>query len=365
MQKQLEFFLTVGRALLILFASILLFSCTSSEDAEVAEADEVYEFSLLYIDPKNAITDALLTDPDGWIPRLEEASNGRIKIGIVYYGDQLIAAPESFDAVVRGTVDITINTGAYTPDRFPGMEVWSVIPVGEGSECLTPSAAAMEVWEQFPEQGQRGFEGAKLLESISSLPNPPALVIGTSDRAIRTLDDFQGLKVAVPGDFNISLLQALGASPTLVPPPEAYTSLQRGILDGMVMDPLFYDMMSLKEVINYQTNIPFGGSLWYIVMNEEKWNGLPADIQDIFLQFAGQFGKRSDEFYAPKKQAVLSNAVENHGLELIDLSPEDQERLEDISALLIDEHLAKYEAQGLPAREMWDAWVRARVACAQ
>jgi len=64
---------------------------------------------------------------------------------------------------------------------------------------------------------------------------------------------------------------------------EQYAALQRGIIDAAIVDPIFYDMLSLKEVMRYQTNISFSGYPWYTVINEKKWNKLPKDLQNIFM----------------------------------------------------------------------------------
>ncbi len=341
--------------ILILLSIIFLIpSCTSNEN-------KPFEFTLLYGDPKTELSAAVLTDPEeGWISRLEKSSNGRIKISMVYYAGQLIADPEVFDAIVRGTADIAINTSAFTPGRFPTLDLLSVIPLGEGSRCLKPSSAAMEVWRKFPKEYEMGFEGVKLLEAAAPQPNPPGSILGTTKKPVRTLEDFKGLKITVPGRYNVKLLKAFGASPVMIPPFEQYTALQKGIIDSAVLDPLFYEMVSLKEVIKYQTNIAFGGNHFYIVMNEDKWNSLPKDIQDVFMQISGSYGRRADEYGYMKKQEIIENTVRNSGLEIIDMSEEEMERLKAIEKPLMEEHIANHEAEGLPAKELWAAWIEAR-----
>ena len=47
---------------------------------------------------------------------------------------------------------------------------------------------------------------------------------------IRTLDDFKGKKIRYASITNKLMLDALGASPMLIPPPESQDALAKGIV---------------------------------------------------------------------------------------------------------------------------------------
>jgi TRAP-type C4-dicarboxylate transport system substrate-binding protein len=323
-------------------------------------ADDTFKFTLLYADPKSEFSEVYLYDPEeGFINLLDKESNGRIKITTVYYAGQLIADAEVYDAAVRGTVDISINSAHLSAGRFPVFDLVGVSSID--SNCLRPSAAVMDLWRQFPEEYERGFDGVKLLATMHTVATPPGLPLATTKKPVQRLEDFEGLRITGPGKFNVELLKAFGASMVLMPVFEQYASLQKGIIDAVILDPVFYDMISLKEVMRYQTNISFSGYPWYIVMNQNKWNKLPEDIQDIFMRAAENVGYLMDSFGRSKKSSIVKSAVENYGLELIDLSEKEMARLKAIEGPLIEKHISKYEKNGIPAREIWNAWLKLRV----
>jgi TRAP-type C4-dicarboxylate transport system substrate-binding protein len=322
-------------------------------------AKDTFDFSLVYCDPKSVFSDTYLYDPqDGWINRLDKESNGRIKVSTVYYAGQLIADPEVFDAAVRGTADIAINTASFTPGRFPVYDLIGVAPFA--SSCLYPSAAVAEVWKKFPKEYEMGLDGTKLMATFHTVTTPPGCPLATAKKPIRRLEDFKGLRVTGPGKYNMDLFKALGASPVLMPPFEQYTALQKGIIEAAIVDPIFYDMFSLKEVMHYQTNISFSGVAWYIVMNEKKWNSIPKDIQDIFLKTAATYGKLVDTFGKEKKQEYVDNAVKDYGLQTIEISKKELARIEAIEQPLIEKRIVEFKKKGLPAEEIWDTWLKAR-----
>jgi TRAP-type C4-dicarboxylate transport system substrate-binding protein len=327
--------------------------------SSLVSAKDTFNFSLVYGDPKSEFSEAYLYDPDdGWFTRLEKESKGRIKIDTVYYAGQLIADPEVFDAAVRGTADIAINTASHTPGRFPVIDLISVIPFG--SDCLYPSAAVAEVWNKYPKEYEKGFEGTKMLATFTTLVTPPALPLATTKKPIRRLEDLKGLRVTGPGKYNMDLLKALGVSPVLMPPFEQYTALQKGIIEAAIVDPIFYSMFSLQEVLHYQSNISFYGSAWYIVMNEKKWNSLPKDLQDVFIRTAATYGKKVDTFGGAKKEEYVKIAVKEHGLQIINVPNSEMARIRAIEESLLNKYIAGFEKKGLPAQAIWDAWIKAR-----
>ena len=199
-----------------------------------------------------------------------------------------------------------------------------------------------------------------MLATFATVVTPPALPLATTEKPIRRLEDFKGLRVTGPGKYNIDLLKALGASPVLMPPFEQYTALQKGIIEAAIVDPIFYSIFSLQEVLHYQSNVSFNGSSWYIVMNEEKWNSLPEDIQNVFIDTAAKFGKKVDIFGGAKKGAYVKNAVEKYNLQIINISKEEMKRIKSIEEPLLQKHIASFEKKGLPAHEIWNFWVEAR-----
>ena len=76
-------------------------------------------------------------------------------------------------------------------------------------------------------------------------------VVFNSKRPIRKLDEFKGVKIRYAGVQNKHLLDALGAVPLLVPPPESQDALAKGIVEGAMFPhrggAVAYDLGSVAK----------------------------------------------------------------------------------------------------------------------
>ena len=76
------------------------------------------------------------------------------------------------------------------------------------------------------------FKGIRIL----AIHTTDASIIHTRDKPMRTLDDFKGMKLRVPGRFVGEAAKALGATPVGIPLPGVYEALARGQVDGMFIN---------------------------------------------------------------------------------------------------------------------------------
>jgi TRAP-type C4-dicarboxylate transport system substrate-binding protein len=135
-------------------------------------------------------------------------------------------------------------------------------------------------------------------------------------------------------------------------PQDHYTDLQRKIIDGLVMDPGMLDEMKLREVIHYfvEANIHFMSM--YVAMNWDSWNSLPSDIQQIFEEAAVDIPNSTDTHKLQANAEALQRAIDEYGLKVITLTPEELARWRQVQDTVRDEWVAELEAQGLPGRKL-------------
>ena len=80
------------------------------------------------------------------------------------------------------------------------------------------------------------------------------------------------------------LVQSLGGEGQFIPFAEVYAALERGILDASVTEGLAGNGQRWYEVTDYLVGpIISLGNTW-VVINQERWDTLPPDIQHIFLE---------------------------------------------------------------------------------
>jgi TRAP-type C4-dicarboxylate transport system substrate-binding protein len=105
-------------------------------------------------------------------------------------------------------------------DAAVGRHVAAVPAHQKGSETL------WKLYEKFPSV-QKEFNEIQPLVLYTSSPN-----LLVSKKQVRTLEDFKGLKLRVLGGPPTEMAKALGAVPTLIPMPDVYQSLDKGVVDG-------------------------------------------------------------------------------------------------------------------------------------
>jgi TRAP-type C4-dicarboxylate transport system substrate-binding protein len=109
----------------------------------------------------------------------------------------------------------------------------------------------------------------------------------TVDKPIRTPADMKGLRIRQPSAVASHIIEATGAAPVGMPASDTYTSLQRGVIDGLSFTWQPIQAFRLDELINTHTNIPFYNSTFVISMNKEKYNRLPDDLKKVIDDNSG------------------------------------------------------------------------------
>ena len=101
---------------------------------------------------------------------------------------------------------------------------------------------------------------------------------------LNTQADFKGKQIRYPTAEGAILLKALGATAVVVTAPEVYTSLQRGLFDGVVSAPQTITALKWGEVLShtYLVNQGTGGSTFAV--NQSDWDSLTADVQKILSE---------------------------------------------------------------------------------
>ena len=152
-----------------------------------------------------------------WAKRLEDESNGRLKITI-YPNGQLVGPPNrQFDAARNGVTDIAFTLHGVTPGRYPMTELAN-LPFTWPSEGALCSVMGKRMTELAPKYLAQEHVGLHIL--FMTMANP---IVIYSKVPIKTTDDFKGLKIRYASITNKNMLDALGATTMLIPPPDSRT----------------------------------------------------------------------------------------------------------------------------------------------
>jgi len=294
-----------------------------------------------YLPPTHNIAANILP---GWAERIHEQSDGRIEIEIFPAG-QLLGVTEIYDGVRAGVADIGWGMPGATPGRFPAISVFELPFIFEKSEHS--SQVLMEMFDEGHMDDE--FQGVEVLY----LHTHHAGGIHTKT-PVRQKEDLEGLRIRFPSMAVRMMLDRLGAEPVGVPAPQAYESLERGVLDGISFPFDALQGLRLGEQVNYHVDFPMYTLTFYLVMNERSLAQLPEDLQQVIHDNSGMdeaiaIGRSWDE-------SELSGIefVKGLGNEIIQLSAEEEQRWIDTVMPGVEAFLEETEEEGVPAFEMYE-----------
>ena len=190
------------------------------------------------------------------------------------------------------------------------------------------------------------------------------LVLQTISKPVRTLADLKGLKIRGAGRMT-ETLRSLGAIPMPLETPDVYEALRRAVIDGIMVDLSTLKYWKFAELVSYVTPTwQLGtGITFYCVMNKNKWNALPADIQKIFTETAAE---------AREWQASLWNEMDIEGRDVFKakggqiLALSDAEAMKWIKAVepVIAAYKKEMVSQGFKASDVdkWIDFIKERIA---
>ena len=107
-------------------------------------------------------------------------------------------------------------------------------------------------------------------------------------------------------------MKKLGIVPVVVPMPDVYSALQRGVAQGFAWPPFGIVASGWSDSTKYMTDHAFYQSNNTVLINMDKWNGLPKHLQDLLMATMVEM--------EPKVRDILDEAEK---VEFIKFSPAD------------------------------------------
>ncbi len=221
-----------------------------------------------------------------WAKRVEEATKGRVKITI-YPSQTLSRGVDNWKAVKSGVTDIAFCFHGYWADMTPYTDVLT-LPFLPYPSAEKAAEVAWKMYEKFPVI-QKEFDDVKVLMLWVSNSH----IILSNKKVVKNLDDLKGMKIRVSGGPPTEQMRALGASPLLMPQPDTYDALDKGVLDATAASWEAMHGFRFYEVAKYQTIVPLSAIYFSMAMNKKKWNSLPKDIQDAIMSVSGLEGSKA------------------------------------------------------------------------
>ncbi|WP_244468073.1 TRAP transporter substrate-binding protein [Nitratireductor soli] len=323
--------------------------------AGAASAQETTHLKLHhFLGPKAPAQTAML---EPWAERIEKASNGRVDIEIFPAMSLGGRPPELIRQARDGVVDIVWTVNGYTAGLFPRSEVFE-LPFIHTNDPVATNLAMRDMFDAYLAEE---YGGVKVLFSHVHAGQAIHMV----DEEVRKPDDMKGKQIRIPTRTGAWVVEALGASPVSMPVPDLPQALSRKVVDGAFIPWEIIPALKLQDLTDYQVEghekTRFGTTTFQVSMNQAKWDSLPEDIQQIFLDNSGEdWSREVGEIWRSIDDNGIKIAVDagnNH----ITLTQEETQAFQAALEPVVDRWIEEVKAKGIDGRALVDA-ARAAIA---
>ena len=232
---------------------------------------------------------------------VEAASNGAIEVEI-FMGTQLCSnGAECLQGVADGSIDVYISTSGGASGLFPYVQVLD-LPYVMADDRVAEAVLSGDFTRTMRDMALSDSGDAIRLMTIGNTGGWRNFA--NTQRRVAQPSDIEGLKIrTVVADLPQELVRALGASPTPIPWPELFTSLQTGVVEGTKNG--ITDIMSMKfpdAGLQYVTldGHAYMGALWW--MSNQRFQELPDDMKRVVVD--GFYQLQQATFASPKRKSI-------------------------------------------------------------
>lgn len=278
---------------------------------------------------------------ESYFKKLEEITGGAVKLEY-HTGGALGKPDETYERTLRGVNDIGHFAPGYTPGVFPMFEMFELPIHFPNAEALTYAALAMNDKGYF----KKDFSKVKVLSMYSNGP----WVLYLAKNKAPTVAGLKGLKLNAASEGWVKVTKLLDAVPVSIFVAEHYSSLQKGIMDGLWQ---IYDatlVYKMNEVCKYVNEVFFGTLMHVSAMNMDTWNKLPdvakAYLETTFKTFSMEQSKQISRLDASRK--AFSSTPGN---EVYKFSDEEMAKLSQRLTPIATDWIAARESKKLPAKQ--------------
>ena len=260
------------------------------------------------------------------IPNLTERTNGQVELSVSSFPELGLAGTDTMSLVRDGTLGAVEIYGGYVGGEYPAVEVqylWGLWPshevhytvqtkIFDDIEKIIDDATGAKVWSRnwIPGDDQMFF----------------------SKKALRTLEDFEGLKTRSHSAALSDWINGMGAEAQFVAFAEVYSALERGILDAGVTGASPGFAQRWYEVTEFMNGGLYSFNSTTNVINEGVWNDIPADLQQIILEEGAKLELEALRIAAiQNKMGIARNVVA--GLDHVEFSDELNEHSFNVAAM--------------------------------
>jgi TRAP-type mannitol/chloroaromatic compound transport system substrate-binding protein len=282
---------------------------------------------------------------------LKKMSDGRMEVKY-YAADERVKPFDSFDEVASGNAHIYHGAEYYWKGKHPAFSYFATVPFG-----LT--CAEFNAWINFG-GGQQLWDELSGQFGIVAMPcgNTGVQMGGWFRKEMKSVDDFKGLKMRIPG-LGGDVMSKLGVSPVSLPGGQIYENLVSGAIDATEwVGPWNDSYMKFYEATKfyYTAGMHEPGTCLSAGFNKKWFEALSKSDQALIRAAANQENTLMMAEYDANNGTALKNLIVEHGVELRDFSDEIYDSFGEAAAAVFEETSSHSDL----AKKVNDSFINAR-----
>ena len=172
----------------------------------------------------------------------------------------------------------------------------------------------------------------------------PQYRIFTVKQPVKDVSDVTGLKLRSTGGAQDLTLRAIGAVPVRMAAPDAYESLSRGTMDGLLFPLESVVAYGADKLVKYSDGLGFGSFIVSDSISDNVWKKLSPEVQKAMIDVAEEMLPAACQ-QIQKADNETKKSLEAAGIRFETLQPEVNAKFKDQM-----KGVAKAWSEGLDAR---------------
>lgn len=218
-----------------------------------------------------------------WMENVTKLTNGQVQFK--YFGaQQLGKAKDMLSLTNSGVADIAYVAPSYISEKMP-LSAVAELPGNFDNSCHgTRAYWKLSRGDGFLAKNEFQPNDVRLVFSVLGAPYQ---ILSTKE--FEKPGDLAGMKLRSYSSPQDTAAKKLDAVPIRIPAPEMYESISRGTIDGAILPLASVFSYKLDELVKYATtDMNFGSVALNYVMNADKFDSLPKNVQEAILKAGDQ-----------------------------------------------------------------------------
>jgi len=246
-----------------------------------------------------------------WAERINKDGAGALKLD-VRDGPGMANHLTYYDRVMNDVFQVGWGVQTYIAGKF---KLTNIVTLPFEAGDAEPTALAL--WRLY-KTGQMDAEYDEIVPLVFVTFPQTGLHMA---KAPKTLDNLNGLKIAVISKANGEALQNLGAAPLTIAATEMYDSLQRGLADGAAISTNGGQTFKIHEVANYHVDAPLGSTPAMLFVTKKKFAAIPEAAQKALMAHSGEAEVHIGGKFEDAQNAEVREMLKGKGHSFAALSP--------------------------------------------